>query len=1376
MFLILVFGVAIVAAADLPYDSHANAVFNQSCIQGENFTSLRLGLPDNSNALVTGYLPAPGFWICARNNQGLYWYHASNAHGVFTSYVDSAGRVEIGVSSGRVDPNAWSLYFSQRNSDSGGDYYFKICKWDKRNHLQMRPETPKYTSCLVDIKGSFNFRHRGREIIGVTWSGDMVRLYLLGRTMLFYLKNDWSYVSFLCALSSSCNSQVVRGLRTINVTTDASGQIMSYKFVSNNSEMAQHIFAVGEGGRIPADFSFKGWFVLTNSSTLIDGRVLSYQPLLVNCLWPIPGLLSTSKWIYFNGTSDASCNGFKTEGDFDTLRFALNFSANTERVLDGHSEILIKLDVAEVVFTCSNTTTYSAAYKSIPFGYAKVPYYCFAITNGTAVFVGMLPVVLREVVITKFGGIYLNGYRVFQTPPIRAVLFNVTNAGAGDFWTVAMTRHADVLLDVNGTAITNILYCDSPINMVKCQQMQFMLPDGFYPVSSAAVVNNATFVTLPRANTHQYLQLYVAYTVYNQAVSDPPYNYTVKFIQYNGTQIMNLTGQQCISTTQFTTNVTFNGPPDLPSWVGGDIHYKLSITSVDCPFELDSLNNGLTFQSLCFSLEPQAGACTLSINKVWSTFVVPFASLYVTYKSGDAILGVKQPRVGIYDISEIVLDVCCEYVIYGIAGRGVISKTNSTYLAGLYYTSPSGLLLGFKNATTGEIFSVKPCDLSKQVVVINDVLVGAMSSSQNDSYHFNNTISTASFYYHNNEQGNCTNPVLTYSQIGVCSDGSITNVTTRAVPAKPNSVIGVGNISIPTNFSISIQAEYVQLAITPVSVDCSTYVCNGNPHCLRLLAQYVTACKTIEDALQQNARLESSELYTMLDVSHDQLHLANVSTFGMYNLSSVVSGAAGKRTFIEDLLFDKVVTNGLGTVDNDYKSCTNGLDIADLACAQYYNGIMVLPGVADANKLSMYTASLLGGMALGGITAAAATPFALAVQSRLNYVALQTDVLQKNQQILANSFNAAIGNITVAFGQLSDSLQQTADAINTVASALNKVQSVVNSQGQALHQLTKQLSLNFQAISSSIEDIYRRLDGLAADAQVDRLINGRLAALNAFVTQTLTSYAEVRASRRLAQEKINECVSSQSRRYGFCGNGTHLFTIPNAAPNGIMLLHTVLVPTAYKSVAAYAGFCANDAAYVLKDPTLSLFKVNDAYRVSSRHMYEPRVPVIADFVRISHCDISYVNISSDNVQAVVPDYVDVNKTLEDFFQNHNASQGPNLPLDIFNQTYLNLSSEIALLENKSAQLELTAKQLEETIKLINSSLVDLQWLNRFEQYVKWPWYVWLLIVVALTILAGLMLYCCLATGCCGCCSCMTNTLDFRGRNLQRYEVEKVHVQ
>ncbi|ACA52171.1 spike protein [Miniopterus bat coronavirus HKU8] len=1347
--------------------AEGNYWVNASCAGWSYFYALKLGLPPNASAIVTGYLPKPKGWICPRFN-GAGIYTRNNANAVFVMYRTKALAFEIGVSSS-AGGEQYSAYMAQQN---GKYLVLRICKWQNGTLAAPTLQSTSGKDCIVNVKvDNHMFYHAAHDIVGMSWSGDAVRLYTQTDTKTYYIPNSWDRVSIRCPDKFSCSSQIVTKAITVNVTTFANGTIDKYAICDNCNGYPAHIFPVSEGGLIPADFNFSNWFLLTNSSTIVDGRIVSEQPVLLMCLWAVPGLMSTNSFVYFNGTApNKQCNGYATDSAFEALRFSLNFT--DERVFAGSGSVVLLVSGLQYKFSCTNNSE-AVIDSGIPFGNVVEPFYCFVSINGTSIFVGMLPAVLREIVITRYGSIYLNGFSIFQGPPIQGVLFNVTNRGATDLWTVALSNFTEVLAEVQSTAIKALLYCDDPLSQLKCQQLQFSLPDGFYATASLFQHElPRTFVTLPRHFTHSWINLRIKWkngVCYNC----PPASSWIDFVTFNSNGTENVLPERtlCVNTTQFTTNLTL---------IEEAFSYSTPVVvrADDCPFDFQSLNNYLTFGSICFSLNGTIGkGCTLGIYKRASSQYIPIWNVWVAYTSGDNILGVREPNVGVRDQSVVHQNVCTSYTIFGHSGRGIIRPANISYIAGVYYTAASGQLLGFKNTTTGEVFSVTPCNPSQQAVVVKDRLVGVMSSTSTVSIPFNNTIPTPSFYYHSNATSSCDDPSVVYSSIGICDDGGITFVNSTRVRGEPDPAISMGNISVPSNFTVSIQVEYLQMSIRPVSIDCAMYVCNGNPHCTRLLQQYISACRTIEEALQLSARLESFEVNSMLTVSETALDLVNISTFGGdYNLTALLPQGGGKRSVIEDILFDKVVTSGLGTVDEDYKRCTNGIGIADVPCAQYYNGIMVLPGVVDEEKMSIYTASLLGGMTMGGFTPVAALPFALSVQSRLNYVALQTDVLQKNQQILANAFNSAIGNITVAFDQVTTAVQQTSDAIKTVASALNKVQSVVNSQGQALHQLTKQLASNFQAISASIEDIYNRLDGLAADANVDRLITGRLAALNAFVTQTLTKYTEVRASRLLAQEKINECVKSQSTRYGFCGNGTHLFSIPNAAPEGIMLFHTVLVPTEYVSVTAWSGYCHNGVGYAVKDVGNSLFQFNNTFYITPRNMYQPRTPTSADFIRISGCNVVYVNITDEQLPQVQPEFIDVNKTLEELMSRLPNNTGPNLPLDIFNQTYLNISAEIDALENKSLELQATADKLQLTIEQLNATLVDLEWLNRFEQYVKWPWWVWLTMIIALVLLTGLMLWCCLATGCCGCCSCMASTLDFRGSRLQQYEVEKVHIQ
>nr|QBP43256.1 S protein [Bat coronavirus] len=1349
---------AVYAAELLVLITQIPAVFSYG---GERFTcspnyaslpNLNLGLPPNSTVLVSGYLPRPGDWVCYTGTTT-----HDNIRGVFWSYYSHGSAVAIGISNKdqTTTPDQWALF--AHHSNNGGQFYLRICKWLNGGNLDWATESSRGL-CIVNRKFRFQFSHAAGQVIGVTWSSNVVTFYG-SRSYRYYLTNNWNRVDVKCVNYPTCIINPVRNITTFNVTTNAQGLFQSYTVCDDCNGFPQHVFAVLDGGYIPSEFGLDNWYVLSNTSTVLDGRVLTNQPLLVACLWPVPSLLSNDNPIHFNMSlnTGVNCNGYSEVREVSHLRFALNFT--NQQVLNGVHNIDLLGDTFNFTFTCTNNSDITKGERFVPFGFLDNVYRCFVyfdVGNGTVnKFVGILPPVVKEIVISKFGTVYINGVNMATLPPVNSVIFNVTSTVGSDFWTVGFTDLADVMIDINATRIVDLLYCDTPINKLKCQQLSFSLDDGFYTTTN--VYKQAvprTYVALPYHATHSAINITAEVSV----------NSNDDRFLING-----LNGTFCVNTTQFTVITHFTQYTGM----------RVAIENLDCPFTLDSLNNFLSFGSICFSTYAVGGGCRMRLDKVLISTPTPWRILNIVYTDGDRTTGVTKASGGIFDPSELYVGVCTDYTIYGISGRGIINQLNTTIIAGLYYTSPAGQLLGFKNATTGDIYGVRPCALSSQAAVYQNEIIGVMTASANESFGFQNVTETPKFFYHSNGNSTCTEPVLTYGSVGVCPDGTLIMVQTRSGNVNPVSPIVSGNITIPLNFTVSVQVEYLQMYLQPVSVDCNMYVCGGNPHCLRLMSQYASACRTIEESLQLGARLESTEVANTISVSSQAVQLANITNFDSYNVSVLLPRANG-RSFIEDLLFDKVVTSGLGTVDQDYKQCVNewGIgEVADLSCAQYYNGIMVLPGVVDANMMTLYTASLTGAMVFGGITASASIPFSLAVQSRLNYVALQTDVLNRNQEILAQSFNSALGNITAAFSEVNHAFQETSDAINTVAQALGKVQTVVNEQGQALSQLTRQLASNFQAISNSIEDIYNRLDGLTADAQVDRLITGRIGALNAFVAQTLTKYTEVRASRQLAIQKINECVKSQSARFGFCGNGTHLFSIANAAPNGIMLFHTVLLPSEYTTVQAWAGICIdNNVGLILRDFKTTLF-FSDKYYVTPRDMFEPRTPVQADFVRIANCSVNYLNISSSELGTIIPDYIDVNKTLEELEQQRPNYTLPELDIDRFNNTYLNLSAEIAELQRKSESLQNSTIQLQELIERINSSYVDLELLKRIETYVKWPWYVWLAIILVMSLFSFLMLYCCCMTGCCGCCSCLTSCcFDCRGKRLQQYEVEKVHIQ
>nr|QQJ42204.1 MAG: S protein [Bat coronavirus] len=1356
---------ALIIAVSVQFVHPALGPAPYNCDGHKNYTRFfsKFNIPPNSDVVVGGYLPnITAGWYCTYNI-----VTHENVHGVFLRYKSSGQGFVIGISQAQFNPNMYQLYlFRQTNGNPGATAILRICKWSRPVNLTTGIGPSITSDCLVNRSIPFTLVDNQDMVVGLTWSDD--RLTVFADAIYNYnLPNaNWSLVRSVCLNSASCAMQFPSKQIFYRLNVTASNGIFPTICDSPDCQgLATNVFAVEDGGYIPSGFSFNNWFLLTNTSTIVNGIVISNQPMRVGCLRPVPNFSGASGVFYFNESLSDGCNGYTTNSTPEAFRFNIN---DTQSLVAADSVVFHTVSGARIGFVCSNSSSPNTASAfSIPFGAVNTVYYCFLNVsygdNYTLEFLSVLPPRVREFVITKYGSVYINGYGYVHAGELNAVQINIlSSAEYSGVWTVAATTFTDVMVDVNGTNIVRMLYCDIPERRLMCSQLSFDLQDGFYaitPLSEYYVEQPQAFVQLPAFNNHGYVVLELNVT-FEDVVTSGFKSFSINF---NGEDTA------CVSTSQFTLNISTIFKPQ-------NSYYSLEFDS-QCPFTPYTVNNYLSFGKFCVSNHTLADSCEvkLFVKRVNTYYIT---TLYFQHSTGDSITGVPKPLGGITDVSFFTEGVCSQYTIYGHKGEGIISKSDTEYIAGLYYTSPSGQILAFKNITTGDIYSVLPCSYSQQAAFIDGAIVGVMSSI-NNTLNYNYTRVLPGFYYHSNDGANCTEPALVYSNIGVCRSGAIGLVAARTVQPKIQPM-SEGTVSIPTNLTMQIRTEYIQLFNKPVSIDCAMYVCNGNPRCNLLLSQYASACQTIESSLQMGARLESAEVSDMLTVSEKALSLGTIEKFdgGDYNFTNVL-GASGQKSFIEDLLFDKVVTNGLGTVDEDYKKCTNGVSLSDLTCAQYYNGIMVLPGVADAEKVHMYSASLMGGMVLGGVTAAAALPFSYAVQARLNYVALQTDVLQRNQQMLAQSFNSAISNITMAFENVNDAIQQTSQGLSTVAQALTKVQDVVNTQGLALSHLTNQLQNNFQAISSSISDIYARLDQLTADAQVDRLITGRLAALNAFVSQTMTKYVEVQASRRLAQQKVNECVKSQSTRYGFCGDdGEHIFSIVQGAPQGLMFLHTVLVPSGYINVTAVSGLCVDDTkALVLKEPGLVMFKSSDntSYFLTPRKMFEPRTISVSDLVQVESCVVTYFNLSSSELPDVVPDYIDVNKTLEEILNSLPNRTEPEFPLDVFNATYLNLTGEIADLEKRADALHNTSEELRRLIDNINSTLVDLEWLNRVETYIKWPWWVWLIIVIVLIFVVSLLVFCCISTGCCGCCGCCGAC--FRGPRLQPYEpIEKVHVQ
>ncbi|AWV67116.1 spike glycoprotein [Sparrow deltacoronavirus] len=1087
---------------------------------------------------------------------------------------------------------------------------------------------------------------------------------------------------------------------------------------SNDAPQARADLSVGQLPGFPTS-NVALFSPLTNSTLPINGLHRSYQPLYLACFVPIHNS-TLNMHLLPNDQESYGCITDRIKNmSHDALRLLLDLTDTTYASIKVYG-----VNDTFYMFACSEQLNISTAFQNSTFYSANRQLYCF--TNDT--YLGPLPANLTDITIYRTGQFYANGYLLGTLPvSVTKVRLEQGSLPANSAY-YALANLTDTLITLTNTTISRVTFCDNDtISSIACQRSTHSLADGFYSLSPQGSQNYVrTVVTLPKLQEVEIVKITIT----------ADFNYgepRITSFTINGNDTY------CVTKPYFHIQVSL-----------GCSGCQLSFGADTCSFDINSLNNGMSFTQLCIS--KNSGTCS---NLIYATSAWRYriGKIYFTSVEGQAHTGTRHTSPSAIDTSTIVTGVCTDYTIYGISGTGVIHESELQLHNGIAFTSPTGGLYAFKNTTTDKAYQVLPCETSSQVVVVNNTIVGSITSTNTTQLGFHTTISTPTFYYSTNATSfNCTDPVLSYGPVSVCSDGAI--VETSLLQDTRPSVVSIydGVVEIPSSFSLGVQTEYLQIQSEQVVVDCAQYVCNGNTRCLHLLAQYTSACANIESALHSSAQLDSREITTMFQTSSQSLELANITNFsGSYNFTSILATKLGGKSAIEDLLFNKVVTNGLGTVDQDYKSCTKDLAVADLVCSQYYNGIMVLPGVVDAQKMAMYTGSLTGAMVFGGLTAAAAIPFATAVQARLNYVALQTNVLQENQKILAESFNQAVGNISLALSSVNDAIQQTSEALNTVANAINKIQTVVNQQGEALSHLTAQLSNNFQAISTSIQDIYNRLEEVEANQQVDRLITGRLAALNAYVTQLLNQMSQIRQSRLLAQQKINECVKSQSSRYGFCGNGTHLFSITQAAPNGIFFMHAVLVPTKFTRVNASAGICVDNTKGYSLQPQLILYQFNDSWRVTPRNMYEPRIPRAADFIPLVDCSVTFYNTTASDLPNIIPDIVDVNQTVSEILGNITSPQPPSWSVDYYNNTILNLTLEIDDLQERSKNLSLIADRLQIYIDNLNNTLVDLEWLNRVETYLKWPWYVWLAIFLAVAAFAAILITIFLCTGCCGGC-------------------------
>nr|WFQ83171.1 spike glycoprotein [Merbecovirus sp.] len=747
---------------------------------------------------------------------------------------------------------------------------------------------------------------------------------------------------------------------------------------------------------------------------------------------------------------------------------------------------------------------------------------------------------------------------------------------------------------------------------------------------------------------------------------------------------------------------------------------------------------------------------------------------------------------------------CVDYSLYGVTGRGVFQNCTAVGIRQQRFVYDSfDNLVGYYS-DDGNYYCVRPC-VNVPVSVIYDkasnlhaTLFGSVAcehvttmmaqfsritQSNLRSRSVDNTpIQTAVgcvIGLSNNSlivsecklplgQSLCAVPPVTTTFRSYSSRGdfqlAILNYTAPVV-VSPINASGF-TAAIPVNFSFSVTQEYIETSIQKVTVDCKQYVCNGFARCEKLLVEYGQFCSKINQALHgANLRQDESVYSLYNNIKTTSTQTLEYGLNGDFNLTLLqvpqVSGSTHSyRSAIEDLLFDKVTIADPGYMQG-YDDCMKqGPQSArDLICAQYVSGYKVLPPLYDPNMEAAYTSSLLGSIAgavwTAGLSSFAAIPFAQSMFYRLNGVGITQQVLAENQKLIANKFNQALGAMQTGF--------------TTSNLAFSKVQDAVNANANALSKLASELSNTFGAISSSISDILNRLDTVEQDAQIDRLINGRLTSLNAFVAQQLVRSETAARSAQLATDKVNECVKSQSKRNGFCGSGTHIVSFVVNAPNGFYFFHVGYVPTNYVNVTAAYGLCnkqdpslciAPIGGYFISNTTTTYSMDTDWYYTGSS-FYKPE-PITQANSRYASSDVKFEQIENNLPPPLLSNSTDVDfkDELQEFFKNV-SSQGPNFAeISKINTTLLDLSDEMAILQ--------------EVVKQLNDSYIDLKELGNYTYYNKWPWYIWLGFIAGLLalLLCVFFLLCCTGCGtsCLGKMKCK-NCCD----SYEEYDVEKIHV-
>nr|AXT92552.1 spike glycoprotein [Human coronavirus HKU1] len=734
----------------------------------------------------------------------------------------------------------------------------------------------------------------------------------------------------------------------------------------------------------------------------------------------------------------------------------------------------------------------------------------------------------------------------------------------------------------------------------------------------------------------------------------------------------------------------------------------------------------------------------------------------------------------LYSNTEVSTGVCVNYDLYGITGQGIFKEVSAAYYnnwQNLLYDS-NGNIIGFKDFLTNKTYTILPCYSGRVSAAFyqNSSSPALLYRNLKCSYVLNNISFISQPFYFDSYLGCVLNAVnLTSYSVsscdlrmgsGFCIDYALPSSRRkrrgisspyRFVTFEPfnvsfvndsvETVGGLFEIQIPTNFTIAGHEEFIQTSSPKVTIDCSAFVCSNYAACHDLLSEYGTFCDNINSILNEvNDLLDITQLQvanalmqgvTLSSNLNTNLH-SDVDNIDFKSLLGCLGSQCGSssRSLLEDFIFKKVKLSDVGFVEA-YNNCTGGSEIRDLLCVQSFNGIKVLPPILSESQISGYTTAATVAAMFPPWSAAAGIPFSLNVQYRINGLGVTMDVLNKNQKLIATAFNNALLSIQNGFSATN--------------SALAKIQSVVNSNAQALNSLLQQLFNKFGAISSSLQEILSRLDALEAQVQIDRLINGRLTALNAYVSQQLSDISLVKFGAALAMEKVNECVKSQSPRINFCGNGNHILSLVQNAPYGLLFMHFSYKPISFKTVLVSPGLCLSGDRGIA--PKQGYFiKQNDSWMFTGSSYYYPEPISDKNVVFMNSCSVNFTKAPFIYLNNSIPNLSDFEAEFSLWFKNH-TSIAPNLTFNShINATFLDLYYEMNVIQ--------------ESIKSLNSSFINLKEIGTYEMYVKWPWYIWLLIVILFIIFLMILFFICCCTGCGSACfsKCHNCCDEYGGHN------------